>query len=172
MEHIVESLLSKEQAFLVAESIIANNQFEELWEYSISNKKNAWRAAWILDKIYEKNRQIVIAKLPEMVRIIPSLTNNGQIRQFLRILSLEEIEYEIDGDFINFCFDCLMNIESPAAVKVFAMTFLFKFSLIEADLKNELVSVIEHIVIEGSAGVKNRGAKILYAIRNNQNILK
>lgn len=164
-EKLLDPFPIKKEAELVAQSIAKNpKHIKALWEICISNEKHSWRATWILDKVYDIAPDLVRIYIPQMIELIPSLTNESKLRQYLKLISLEPIPSNISGDFINYCFDALISTTSAIAIKVYAMQILYNFSLQEPDLQNELALVIEEQMENGSAGFCSRGRRILKAI--------
>ncbi len=165
LKKLLDPFPVKEEAKLAAQSITENPIYmKELWEICISNEKHSWRATWILDKVYDIAPDLVRLYLPQMIELVPSLTNESKLRQYLKLISSEPIPSNISGDFINYCFDVLITKTSAIAIKVYAMQTLYNFSLQEPDLQNELALVIEEQMVNGSAGLCSRGRKILKAI--------
>lgn len=155
----------KKEAKLIAKSIVDNPLYmTELWNICISSEKHSWRATWILDKVHNISPDLVRLYLPQMIELVPSLSNESKLRQYLKLISLEPLPNNISGDFINYCFEALISTTSAIAIKVYAMQILYNFSLQEPDLQNELVLVIEEQMENGSAGFCSRGRRILKAI--------
>ncbi|MDM8161623.1 hypothetical protein QUH73_17540 [Labilibaculum sp. K2S] len=165
LKKLLDPFPVKEEARLVARSIAENPTYiNELWDICISNEKHSWRATWILDKIYDIAPDLVRLYLPQMIDLVPSLTNESKLRQYLKLISLEPLPSNISGDFINYCFDVLISSTSAIAIKVYAMQILYNFSLQEPDIQNELALVIEEQMENGSAGYCSRARRILKAI--------
>ena len=114
-----------------------------------------------MDKIYEIDPNLIRSYLPKMMELIPELSNESKIRQFLKIISLEPIPANTSGLFISSCFDLLMNRSTAVAIRIHAMTVLYHFSLIETDIQNELAIVLEELMTESSAGFQCRAKRIL-----------
>ncbi|PKQ66970.1 hypothetical protein [Labilibaculum manganireducens] len=165
LKKLLDPFPAKEEARLVAQSIAENPMYiNELWDICISNEKHSWRATWILDKIYDIAPDLVRLYLPQMIELVPTLSNESKLRQYLKLISLEPLPGNVSGDFINYCFDALISSTSAIAIKVYAMQILYNFSLQEPDIQNELALVIEEQMENGSAGYCSRARKILKAI--------
>ncbi|MBN2595241.1 MAG: hypothetical protein JXR82_00480 [Marinifilaceae bacterium] len=165
LKKLLDPFPVKEEARFVARSIAENPAYiKELWDICISNEKHSWRATWILDKVYDIAPDLVRLYLPQMIEIVPTLSNESKLRQYLKLISLEPLPSNISGDFINYCFDALISRTSAIAIKVYAMQILYNFSLQEPDIQNELTLVIEEQMENGSAGYCSRARRILKAI--------
>ena len=68
-------------------------------------------------------------------------------------------------------FELLISRKEPVAVKVFAMTVLYNLSQEIPEIKSELKIVLEDQLPYGSAGFKNRGAKIISKLEQEINAL-
>ncbi len=167
LEKLLDPFPVKEEAILVAQSIAKNPKYvKELWEICISDKKHSWRATWLMDKVYDIAPDLIRLYLPQMIELVPSLSNESKLRQYLKLISLEPLPSNISGDFINYCFDALISGTSAIAIKVYAMQILYNFSLQEPDLQNELALIIEGGLENGSAGYCSRAKRILKAIKS------
>lgn len=123
--------------------------------------KNSWRAAWMADKIHEKNPGIIVPFIEKMIAKLDDNLSQGSKRHFLKLLSLHEIPEKHFGFLVDFCFAALGSAKEPPAIRVHAMQILYNISEKEIDLKPELLAVIEHeMEFHGTAGIKSRGSKL------------
>ena len=161
-EAILSTFPGKEAAVLIAKEI-ANEpkSMDKLWKFATSAHEKSWRATWLMDKVYDEAPELVRPYIPQMIQLIPKLKCHSKQRQFLKLISTEPLPKKISGHFINSCFDLLISNATPVAVRVYAMQILFNFSQQEPDIKNELALVIEEFMIDGSAGFRCRGKRIL-----------
>ena len=59
----------------------------KLLEYSYSDdRKLSFRASWTLSKVFDKNPEMILPYLPDMVEKLKSLDNESTQRSFLRII--------------------------------------------------------------------------------------
>ena len=164
-EKLLDPFPMKKEGNLIAQSIATDPKYmEELWNFTISDAKASWRAAWVIDKVYDVDPEIVRPYITKMIELVPNLENEGKTRHFLKIISQEPLPDEISGNFINHCFDLLVSNATAVAVKVHAMQVLYNFSLREPDIQNELVLILTEQMENGTAGFCSRGRKILKAI--------
>lgn len=166
LKKLLDPFPIKKEAELVARSIAKDpNHVQQLWEWCISNEKHSWRATWLMDKVYDIDPNLVRPYIPKMIALIPTLENESKQRQYLKLISCEPIPKDISGEFINRCFDLLINTTTAVAVKAHAMQILYNFSIIEPDIKNELALILEEQMEHGSAGFCARARKLLKALR-------
>ncbi len=144
---------------------IDNDQarFDELIEVLLGGDKELEkRAAWVLGhsakhcpKLADKHFQTFIDKLKE-----PDV-GDATKRNILRVWEFLDIPEEHIGEIADICFDFLMSMKEPIAIKVFSMTVLYNITQKIPELKNELRLLIEDQMPYGSAGFKSRGRRIL-----------
>ncbi|WP_421919441.1 hypothetical protein [Marinifilum sp.] len=162
LKKLLDPFPMKKEAELVARSIAKDPKYvQQLWEWCISNEKHSWRASWLMDKVYDIDPALVRPYISKMIALIPELKDESKQRQYLKLISCEPLPRDISGEFINRCFDLLTNASTAVAVKVHAMQILYHFSLIEADIKNELALIIEEQMENGTAGFCSRARKLL-----------
>ncbi len=121
-----------------------------------------WRAAWMIDKINEKNPAVVLPYLPAMTDFLLATKNDSKRRHLLKLIGLHDIPEERMGVLLNYCLDVFTDAAIPIAVRVHAMQILYNIAQKEPDFASELIDLIEHeIDYHGSAGIKSRGQKLL-----------
>jgi hypothetical protein len=132
-----------------------------------SNYPQNWRAAWTLKGIWEISPAYVEPFIGEMIKVLPTVPNNGVRREFLRILSDYPPPDNEDNlsILLNHCFDCLTNLQNPIAVKIHSISILLKIVDIIPEIKGELATAISLAMYEGSPGMLNRGSKALRALQ-------
>ncbi|MDE5424151.1 hypothetical protein L3073_18205 [Ancylomarina sp. DW003] len=165
-EAILSTFPGKDAAKLIAKGIAKEpGNMPKLWEFAISDHDKAWRATWLMDKVYDEAPELIRPYLSQMIELMPHLKCESKQRQLLKLISCEPLPKNVSGEFINCCFDYLISSSTAIAVKVHAMQILFNFAQIEPDIKNELALVIEEQMIEGTRGFNARGRKLLKNLR-------
>ena len=107
-------------------------------------------------ELFEKQQNIIIPSLPD-------LRSEGVIRNILKILADSPVRLtkKNKGILLGLCFDWLEDLSKPVSIRVHAMQFIFKTSLHETNIKNELISILENNYADGSMGFRTRADKIL-----------
>ncbi len=143
----------------------------KLWEIAISNEEPInWRAAWVMKGIWEQKPEVIAPYLSPMRKSLLQIKKDGVKREFLKMLSEEPLpdnEEEL-GYMLSACFEWLAEPTSAIAVKAHAMYILFGISKKIPEIIPELETTIELAMAEGSAGIVNRGSKLLKALRKRQ----
>jgi hypothetical protein len=134
---------------------------DELWQFAINTNPAAWKAVWVMDKINDTRPDLIIPYLKPMLEIVEQLKQSGQKRHMLKLLSLHPLPAEPSGGFIDYCFTILQSRTEPVAGRVHAMQLLFNIAEMIPEFKNELRIVIEDVIVEGTAGIRSRGTKLL-----------
>jgi len=123
-----------------------------------------WRMWWYIDRASENRPDIIEPYIKRIARSLPLLPDSSIRRHFTRILTRHNIPEECLGTVVDKCFEWLLSNEPPA-VKVNSLQLLYNITLIEPDLKGELIAAIESQYEEGSKGFKNRAEKTLAALQ-------
>jgi len=126
------------------------------------NEPKSWRAAWLMDKVHEKEPGLIRCFIPQMIKQMEVERNNGKKRHFLKIISLNDIPAESLGFLTDHCIKIFTSAKEPIAVRVHAMQTLFNVALAEPDLKSEITAIMENeLENHSSAGLESRGKKLL-----------
>jgi len=149
--------------YILSSVIASPSLFKELQKLAFSGEDTvSLRASWIMDKAAEQRHDFVSPVFIEHIAAnVVTNTSSSVIRACLRLLAREELPKKNLGLLTNQCFDWLAASSSPIAVKVHAMQLLYRVTLLEPDLKNELKVLIEDQLPHGSAGFISRGKRIL-----------
>jgi hypothetical protein len=126
------------------------------------NQPKSWRAAWLMDKIHEKEPTIIRPLIPQMIEQLKVEKSNGKKRHLLKLVSLNPMPEDSLGFLTDFCISVFTSSKEPIAVRVHAMQILYNIALLEPDLKSEISSIMEYeIENHPSAGLQSRGRKLL-----------
>ena len=118
------------------------------------------RAIWVMDSFDEENSGTARPYLNTLIDHLKTFGHDGMKRHSLRILSRYRIPEDRIVEVMDFCFS-MLTLYQAAAIKVHAMEILYRLSHRVPEIKHELAAAIEMSMTEGTAGVKNRGAKML-----------
>ena len=171
LKDILLQEVSRKHAESIAEMAMKNPLiFDELWEIAISDEHPVnWRAAWVMDAVWEKCPEIIRPFIPKMWAILPQLKVDGVKRQFVKIIAdspLPENEEQL-GVLLGVCFDWLNASTEAIAVKVHCMQILYIISRTIPEIIPELKTTIEVVMQEGSPAIVSRGRQILQKLQRN-----
>jgi len=162
-EELIEIIVSWENLPLVIHGLKNHPEnFSVLAQVAMqSNHPKSWRAAWLMDKIHEKNPGLVTPFIPDMIQKIKTEDNAGKKRHFLKLISINSIPSEHQGFLFDYCLKAFTSAKEPLAVRVHAMQILYNISEKEPELKHEILAVIEdEMENHSSAGIISRGRKL------------
>ncbi len=160
---------SKRQCLRIASWIGTDRKrFKNLMRLFLKGKyRTTQRAAWIVQHCAGAHRELILPYLDPMLnRMLEPGIHVAVKRNVIRILQDLEIPRPLAGKVATVCFDMLASHNEPIAVKVFSMTVLANLAQEEPDLKNEIRILVEREMINGSAGFRSRGAKVLKQLEN------
>lgn len=131
----------------------------------IGRHQKSWRAAWLMDKIHEKEPLLIKPFLPEMINQLQTEKSDGKKRHLLKLISLNKISEEFLGFLTDYCISVFTSAKEPIAVRVHAMQILHNIAQVEPDLKSEIRAIIEtEIENHPSAGLESRGKKLIKSL--------
>lgn len=105
---------------------------------------------------------------PHIDRVLKfALEDNGFHRNVFWVFAEVDIKLteEQEGILLDLCFEWLNNKQLEIAPTVFCFTIIFKIVKKIPELGPELAEVIKSILPTASAGVKNRGLRIIKAMK-------
>jgi len=166
LRSMVGNMMGRKEAEWLADSAFENAEIlRKLLEYSFSkDKKLAFRASWTLSKVHDKYPELIGSDLQVMIGSLESLENESVQRSFLRMISMSDLNslnQKLQGILADHCFKMLRSGFSAIAVKAYSMEIIYKLAIIYPELANELLSTINLLQGDGSAGILARGHIIL-----------
>lgn len=163
--------LEKEHSKTITSAIVMEicntpKKMDELMQIFIDGPyRISQRAAWPFSFVAEKHPELLNDYYPILVKLLYQEGNHPAInRNIMRAFQYAKIPEKHQGKILNRCFEFLKDSNQPIAIKVFSMTVAFNLSKIYPDIIPELKASIETLMPDGSAGLKNRGNKILKSI--------
>ncbi len=123
------------------------------------------RASWAISVIAEKHPEYLTNYFNLFVELLNTPNKHASVnRNIVRALQFMDIPKKFEGKVLDAVFRLLNSSNEPIAVKAFSMTVIYNLSKKYPDIVPELRASIEALLPNGSAGIKNRGGKILKAI--------
>lgn len=142
------------------------DRFDELMQLFLKGEyRVTQRAAWIVLYCAEAHPDWMKPYVGKMIkRASEPNVHQAVARNVAAVLQYIDVPKKDLGAVVNFCFNALTNPNAPIAVQANAMTVLTNVCKREPDLKRELKTVIESLMVNGSAGIKARGKRSLAAL--------
>lgn len=153
---ILSSPITLKEINLVRDEILQNPyRFSEIFELIFEEKPNtAWRAAWAVEKVSEKQPAFFTEK--ESLRLINhSLVINHRSlqRSILSILINLPLPENLPVPYINACFERMTSTAQPVAVQALSMRMLQRVAEKEPDFIPEILLTLENVDLNSmSAG--------------------
>ena len=186
VEQLLKSgrISSEQRNELIEEYLFAPQGLSALFELCYHDDQHlAFQAAWVFDGVLRRNHLLLIPHWERFLSRLESVRNESVLRSFAKICELvtearwkknsrpwtELLSKDHCETLTQSLFDWLIS-DQKVAVKVFAMTSLFHLGNKLPWIDEELAAVIENQMPESSAGFKNRGAKILKALRKRKSV--
>lgn len=123
-------------------------------------------SAHVFTDLVVENPQFLLPHYSLLMEILKNATNDGATRTIVRLFQFVPISDEIESELYEHCLQLVENPKTAIAIMAFSMTVCAKIAKKYPELAQELIPTIEKMLPNGSAGVKNRGAKVLKELRN------
>jgi hypothetical protein len=120
------------------------------------------RAAWPLSYCVRRHPELIA---PYYRRLLDNLGRKdihvAVIRNTVRLLQDVSIPKRYHGRVMSICFDFVADVETPIAVKAFALTILSNLSRDYPEIRGELKLIIEEQWERATPAFRSRARKIL-----------
>lgn len=164
---------SKAQTNRIVQFIGNNEQrFEELMNLFLYDEyRVCQRAAWVVSGVGDIYPELLEPYIVKMLENLQNKVHPAVIRNTVRVLNnIKELPDSSLGLAATLCFQYLETPSVPVAIRVHAMRLLYKISLKEPELKNELRLLIENFMEYESAAFLAAGREILTKLSKKPNI--
>ena len=136
--------------------------FDELFSIYIKDEEPvSRRAAWVAEVVTEKNPDLLIPFIEQIVSRMKTFTHDGMKRESLKMLARSPLHVENLGQLINICFNWLTAGRESVAVKMFSMEVLYRISQQVPEIKKELADSIEWRIQYERPGFRAHGNRVL-----------
>src|SRR5512145_2699187 len=128
------------------------------------NKRIGFKASWPLSKVVDINPEATIPHLCSLIDSLPAIKNESVQRAFMRVIvksDMRAIATSHHGKLVEYCFQQLRTKSSAIAPRAYSMEILGKMCDIYPEMKGEVVSTINIVVVESSAGIKAQARKVI-----------
>lgn len=162
-KELLDLIVSWENLPLLIQEIQTNPEnLKLLFDVAFRSKHpKSWRAAYIADKINDTHPELIAPFIPQVIFSLKTETNSSKKRQYLKLISLNEIPPKHHSFLMDYCLNCFTSAGEPVSIRVHALQILYNISELEPDLKPELLSVINHeMELHATAGIVARGKKL------------
>jgi len=121
------------------------------------------RASRVVALCSEQFPELFDKQQNQIIHNLHKVKSAGVIRNVLKIAADNAVTLtkKNEGILLGLCFDWIADMSKPVAIRVHAMQIIYNTSLHEADIKDELISILEECYADGSMGFRSRADKIL-----------
>ncbi|MFY0643334.1 MAG: hypothetical protein JXR19_02600 [Bacteroidia bacterium] len=139
-------------------------RFKELMEVFLGADLQLTQiTSWAISECTEVYPHLIAPYHSQLMDSLNKDQRHGAIRRnIVRIYQYADIPEDIEGQLFNLCINFIIDPTEAIAVKAFSMTVCERIAVKYPDLIPELKICIESQLDNASAGVKNRGQKILH----------
>lgn len=174
--------LKKDDVVQLAESFmkIGVDPSELLTITSSNDTATAFHSAWVLENMLLPNPLALDYYLPDIVELIPSISNESVKRHLAKLtaLGIDRIikrksskVFEKKFWTINLepleeaCFKWLVDEKTKPAIKAHCMDILYSLATRQKWIADELPHIIENQMTYGSPGIRSKGKTVLKLLR-------
>ncbi len=121
------------------------------------------RTARVVQLCCEKNSNLILPYLDEVIIKISNSKVEGVKRNFLKIID-EFVDFSLIKDnalLLQNCFDWLVNPAEALGTRYYCIGIIEKFCRYEPELLGEFLNSLEFCLGEAPAGFRNRATKVL-----------
>lgn len=112
-------------------------------------EKLRWRAAWVLEKVSEKEPSLLYAERTKLTELaMRTDVSDGVRRLLLSIYYHMPDAEEWDGRFYNFLLDTMVNTQSSTGVQALAMKLVGRMSHADNFLHEEFLCIVRNMEVE------------------------
>ena len=169
-EEVLGRTCSKVEMQAITEVVCQQpERIDEVWALANSSIPNAWRAAWALAHINEKNSQLLTPYLAEIADIVTTTKNLSIKRELLKVLLLHPLPDEPSGVLLDNCFETATSNLVPVGLRMYAMSMVAKYCERYPELTPEFLAVLDTIVAEPpSVGMKGWANRLIQQFTYNR----
>lgn len=149
---------------VVAEIGSDTNKFAEVMELALRDKYPlSMRAARVIALTTEKNIELIVPHLQDMIDGLDTLRVEGVKRSFLKILA--EMPVELNEDMIGLltdrAFNWLVDPKEAIAIRYYAIDILLKVVKQYPEIKIEFAEALNSILSNDSVALKTKCRKVI-----------
>lgn len=108
-----------------------------------------WRAAWVIEKVCDKNPSLVSSERKKLVAMLLGNTpSDGLSRLLLSILHKLPEDEEFDVAFFNYLIGTMVDMKATSGVQALAMKLADRISRKEPELHREFLCIVRAMELE------------------------
>lgn len=162
--------VAKDEAYAhwIDAAIAEERVLEEVMDLAFTGtNQERTRGCWILHHVGDRAPELLKVFVPRMMDQLDHSTTDAEVRFILRYFATQQLpeNEEYKGLLLDYSWKCMTDPKAAIAPRVYGMTIAYKMCEEHPELAPELAQTIENVIEYGSAGMKNRGGKIIQWLR-------
>lgn len=154
---------------LIADLIVADigndaHKFEEIMELALRDEYPlSMRAARVMALCTEKNTNLIVPYLQNIIDSLDTLRVEGVRRSFLKIFAEMSVELNEDmlGILTDLSFTWLVDQKEAIAIRYYAIDILLKVIKLYPEIKTELTESLKSLLEDNSSALHAKSRKVL-----------
>lgn len=169
-EEVLCRTCSKVEMLAITEVVCQHpERIDELWALAKTSIPHAWRAAWALAHVNDKDSQLLIPYLTQIEELVVTTQNLSIKRELLKVLLLHPLPEEPSGVLLDHCLETATSALVPVGLRMYAMSMVAKYCERYPELSPEFVAVLETILAEPpSVGMKGWAKRLIQQLSDNK----
>lgn len=123
-------------------------------EFSLTDHKYAWRAAWIINHYSKRNPQQLNKYADQYIAFLPKIQRDGQLREIINTLINLKLSEEQSSKLFDICYQLVQDNKRQSSVRGVSFKFMNRLANEYPELKEELKIVFENIKDYISPGIR------------------
>ena len=124
-------------------------------EFSMTDHKWAWRAAWVVHHFSNKNPQQINKYADRYIDILSKTDRDGHLREIISILINLALSEEQESELFDICYELIQSNKRQSSVRAISFRFMMRLADRYPELKEELRIIFENIKDYISPGIRN-----------------
>lgn len=162
-KEILTGSFLKDSAYIIIRDVGEDKQkFSILTDFIFRNSDPlSSRAAWVIEGIDKNFPSLIEPYIPRLIKMLPSFSHPGTLRNLLKILTRKNIPEPFIGKLTNICIEWLQKRDVPVSIQVYSMKILENFSESYPELMPEVHEILKSRIQDSLPGFKSKAKKIL-----------
>jgi hypothetical protein len=118
-------------------------------------------AAWVITHAVQLSPDLAASHLNQLIEHAPLMNHDGEKRSLAKIFTLIPLPQNLYGEILDLCFEWMSDNHEAIATRAYCMETLLILSREFPEIRGEMIAVIENNIDFFSAGLKNKGMKVL-----------
>lgn len=124
-------------------------------EFSLTDHKYAWRAAWIINHYSKKNPKQLNKYADRYITALKNIERDGHLREIINTLINLKLSEEQKGQLFDICYELIQNNKRQSSVRGVCFKFMNRLAHEYPELKKEIKIIFDNIKDYISPGIRH-----------------